>query len=61
MPRNVEKDPESPDLAAQDEIVHRGRVYYAKLPRGKAMFIAPRMIPYFHAIWGVRRAEKTGD
>ena len=22
------------------------------------MFLAPRMVPYFHAIWGVRRAEE---
>ena len=43
----------------KDEIVKRGKVYYAKLARGKAMFLAPRMIPYFHAIWGVRRADET--
>ena len=36
----------------------RGKVYYAKLARGKAMFIAPRMVPYFHAVWGLRRAEE---
>jgi hypothetical protein len=39
-------------------MVGRGRVYYAKLARGQAMFIAPRMVPYFHAIWGVRRADE---
>ena len=22
------------------------------------MFLAPRMIPYFHAVWGMRRAEE---
>jgi len=33
-------------------------VYYAKLARGKATFLAPRMIPYFHAIWGVRRSDE---
>ncbi len=38
----------------------RGRVYYAKLARGKAMFLAPRMIPYFHAVWGMRRSEEAG-
>ena len=38
--------------------MRRGTVYYAKLARGKAMFLAPRMIPYFHAIWGVRRSEE---
>ena len=45
-------------MELKDEIVRRGKVYYAKLARGKAMFLAPRMIPYFHAIWGVRRAEE---
>ncbi len=59
MPRNVQKDPEaSHTWLLKDEVVRRGKVYYAKLARGKTMFIAPRMIPYFHAIWGVRRAEE---
>jgi len=60
MPRNVQTDPES-SLAWQlkDEIVRRGTVYYGKLPRGKTMFIAPRMVPYFHAIWGVRKADEA--
>ncbi len=60
MPRNVQKDPEaSLTWGLKDEIVRRGKVYYAKLARGKTMFLAPRMIPYFHAVWGVRRAEET--
>jgi hypothetical protein len=59
MPPNVQKDPEaSLTWLLKDEILKRGRVYYAKLARGKAMFLAPRMIPYFHAIWGVRRADE---
>ena len=59
MPRNVQKDPEaSLTWRLKDQIVGRGKVYYAKLARGKTMFIAPRMIPYFHAIWGVRRGEE---
>jgi hypothetical protein len=59
MPRNVQKDEEaSLTWVLKDEIIARGRVYYAKLTRGKAMFLAPRMIPYFHAIWGVRKAEE---
>src|SRR5262245_6399490 len=59
MPRNVQKDPESSlTWMLKDELVRRGRVYYGKLARGKAMFLAPRMIPYFHAIWGVRRADE---
>jgi len=60
MPRNVQKDPEaSLTWVLKDELVARGRVYYAKLSRGKALFIAPRMIPYFHAIWGVRRKDEA--
>jgi hypothetical protein len=59
MPRNVQKDPEaSLTWVLKDEIVGRGKVYYAKLARGKTMFLAQRMIPYFHAIWGVRRSEE---
>jgi hypothetical protein len=61
MPRNVQKDPESSQTwLLKDEIVRRGRVYYGKLPRGKAMFLAPRMIPHFNSLFGVRRRdEKT--
>ena len=59
MPRNVQKDPEaSLTWVLKDEIIKRGKVYYAKLARGRATFVAPRMIPYFHAVWGVRRAEE---
>jgi hypothetical protein len=59
MPRNVQKDEEaSATWLLKDDIIRRGNVYYAKLARGKAMFIAPRMIPFFNAIWGLRRAEE---
>ena len=59
LPRNVQKDPEtSRTWELKDEIMGRGKVYYAKLARGKPMFLAPRMIPYFHAVWGLRRAEE---
>src|SRR5215204_5235176 len=59
MPPNVQKDPEaSLTWVLKDELVKRGKVYYAKLANGKAMFLAPRMIPYFHALWGMRRAEE---
>ena len=60
LPRNVQKDPES-SLAwnLKDQLVRRGKVYYAKLARGKAMFLAPRMVPHFHAIWGMRRADEA--
>jgi hypothetical protein len=60
IPRNVQKDPEtSLTWRLKDELVKRGKVYYAKLARGKTMFLAPRMIPYFHAVWGIRRSEET--
>jgi len=60
MPRNVQKDEEA-SLAwtLKDEVIRRGKVYYAKLARGKATFVAPRMLPYFHAVWGMRRADET--
>src|SRR5687768_10055488 len=59
MPRNVQKDAEaSLTWVLKDEIVGRGKVYYAKLARGKTMFLAPRMVPHFHAIWGVPRSEE---
>jgi hypothetical protein len=59
MPRNTHKDPEaSLTWRLKDEILRRGNVYYAKLARGKTMFLAPRMIPHFHAVWGVRKADE---
>ena len=59
LPRHVQKDPEtSLTWQLKDQLVRRGHLYYAKLARGKAMFLAPRMIPYFHAIWGVRAADE---
>jgi hypothetical protein len=60
MPRNVQKDPEaSHTWLLKDDVIRRGRVYYAKLARGKAMFLAPRMIQHFHAVWGVRKADEA--
>jgi hypothetical protein len=57
-PRAVQKDPET-SLAwlLKDEVMRRGRVYYAKLARG-ATFVTPSMVPHFHAVWGVRRSEE---
>jgi hypothetical protein len=59
-PRNVQKDEEA-SLAwvLKDALVNRGKVYYAKLPGGRATFVAPRMVPYFNAIWGVRKADEA--
>ena len=59
MPRNVQKDPESSHTwLLKDDVVRRGRVYYGKLAGGRATFVAPRMLPYFNAVWGVRRADE---
>jgi hypothetical protein len=60
MPRNVQKDEEASQAwLLKDEVVRRGQVYYGKLARGKATFIAPRMVPYFHAIWGMKKSEES--
>ncbi len=59
MPRNVQKDEEASQAwLLKDEILGRGRLYYAKLTRGRATFVAPRLIASFHAVWGIRRAEE---
>jgi hypothetical protein len=60
MPRNAQKDEEA-SLAwtLKDALVNRGKVYYAKLAGGRATVIAPRLVPYFHAVWGVRKAEES--
>ncbi|HWN97791.1 MAG TPA: hypothetical protein VNS63_00815, partial [Blastocatellia bacterium] len=62
MPRNVQKDPES-SLAwvVKDEVMRRGRVYYAKLVKGKSTFIARRLIPHFNSLWGVPRRNEGGE
>jgi hypothetical protein len=59
MPRNVQTDHEaSLTWTLKDHLVRRGKVYYAKFARGKTLFLAPRMIPHFHAVWGVRRSQE---
>src|SRR5919199_232825 len=59
MPRNVQKDPES-SLAwtIKDELMRRGRVYYAKLAKNRATFVARPLVPHFNALWGVPRREE---
>jgi hypothetical protein len=59
MPRNVQKDPESSHTwFLKDEVLRRGKVLYGKLARGKATFVAPRMIPYWNTLWGVQRKQE---
>jgi hypothetical protein len=59
MPRNVQKDPESSlTWVLKDEVMRRGRVYYAKLTKNRSTFVARRLVPHFNALWGVpRRGE----
>ena len=58
-PRNVQKDFEmSLAWELKDQVMQRGKVYYGKLCKGRAMFVAPRLIPYFNAIWGVRKIQE---
>lgn len=61
MPRNVQTDPEtSHTWRLKDDLLRRGNVYYGKLAGARMLFIAPRMIRYFHAVWGIRRGDEGG-
>ena len=59
MPRNVQKDYEA-SLAweLKDEVLQRGKFYYGKLCKGRAMFVAPRLVPFFNAVWGVPKNKE---
>ncbi len=59
LPRTVQTDPEaSHTWLLKDDLIRRGRIWYAKLARGRTMCIAPRLVPCFHAVWGVRRGDE---
>lgn len=59
-PRNVQKDPESSlTWTIKDDVMRRGKCFYGKLLRGRATFIAPRLLPFFNALFGVpQKLEK---
>jgi len=58
-PKNVQKDYEmSLAWTLKDEVMMRGKVYYSKLCKGRSTFVAPRMIPYFNAIWGIPKKDE---
>ncbi len=58
-PKNVQKDPEcSLAWVLKDEVMQRGNVYYSKLVKGRAMFVAPRLVPHFNAIYGVPKSKE---
>ncbi len=60
MPRNVQKDPESSlTWVLKDELMRRGRVYYAKLTKNRSTFVARRLVPHFNALWGVARRTES--
>ena len=59
LPRNVQKDEETRlTWFLKDEVMRRGRVYYAKLAGGRSMFVAPRLISHFAAVWMPRRKDE---
>ena len=60
LPRNVQKDEETRlTWYLKDEVMRRGRVYYAKLAGGRSMFVAPRLISHFAALWMPRRKDES--
>jgi hypothetical protein len=60
-PNNVQKDPEA-SLAwvLKDEMMRRGRVFYAKVLRKRATLIARPLVPAFHALYGIARRQESG-
>jgi len=59
LPRHVQKDEETRlTWYLKDEVMRRGRVYYAKLAGGRSMFVAPRLIRHFAAVWMPRRKDE---
>src|SRR3954454_4045086 len=60
LPRNVQKDEETRlTWYLKDDVMSRGRVYYAKLAGGRSMFVAPRLISHFAAVWMPRRKDEA--
>src|SRR2546421_9712941 len=58
-PRNVQKNEETRlTWYLKDEVMRRGRVYYAKLAGGRSMFVAPRLISHFAGVWMPRRKDE---
>lgn len=61
MPRNVQKDPEaSKAWVLKDEVMARGKVYYAKVYKGHSIFLAKWLIPVFNSIWGCSKKGEAG-
>jgi hypothetical protein len=61
-PKNVQKDLETSSAwVLKDEVFMRGKVFYGKVCRGRSMFIAKRLIPYFRAIYGISNEYLLSD
>ncbi len=59
LPRNVQKDEETRlTWYLKDEVMRRGRVYYAKLAGGRSMFVARRLIEHFAAVWMPQKKDE---
>lgn len=58
-PKNVQKDYET-SLAwtLKDEVMQHGKMYYAKLVKGRSMFVAPRLVPFFNALYGIPKSQE---
>ncbi len=61
-PRNVQKDYET-SLAwiLKDEVMRRGKVYYAKLIKGRAMFLSPRFVSAFNCLYGSPKTRERNS
>lgn len=60
MPQNVQKDPEaSAAWHLKDELMRRGKVYYAKVLRKRATIVSTPLVPAFHAICGISRRDEA--
>jgi hypothetical protein len=59
-PRNVQKDPEmSLAWTIKDDLARLGHVYYGKLRGTRAVFITPRLLPHFNALFGLARKQES--
>jgi hypothetical protein len=63
LPRSIQKTRQKDEETGltwhlKDEVMRRGRVYYAKLAGGRSMFVAPRLISHFAAVWMPRRKDE---
>lgn len=58
-PRNVQKDVEcSAAWVLKDETFARGKMYYGKITKAQSIFVAPRLIPAFNALFGVPKNQE---